>query len=147
VLIVVCTGDWFGYLKENDCFENLGIDGKVLKWRAIIDETLPHASESWTLTKTDGKQLNIFKMKVCRRILGPVYGNGKENWRILTDKEIYVMVTNPNGPGSSVGIATGYGLDGPGIESRLGQDFSHTSRPTLGPIHPPVQWVPGLSRG
>jgi hypothetical protein len=33
------------------------------------------------------------------------------------------------GPGSSVGIATGYGLDGPGIESRWGPDFSHTSRP------------------
>jgi len=28
------------------------------------------------------------------------------------------------GPGSSVGIATGYGLDGPGIESRLGAIFS-----------------------
>ena len=27
------------------------------------------------------------------------------------------------GPGSSVGIATGYGLDGPGIISRWGQDF------------------------
>jgi hypothetical protein len=30
-------------------------------------------------------------------------------------------------PGSFVGIATGYGLDGPGIESRWGRDFSHTS--------------------
>jgi len=28
------------------------------------------------------------------------------------------------GPGSSVGIATGYGLDGPGIESRWGAKFS-----------------------
>ena len=28
------------------------------------------------------------------------------------------------GPGSSVGIATGYGLDGPGIESRWGARFS-----------------------
>jgi len=26
------TGFWFGYLKETDCFENLGIDGKVLAW-------------------------------------------------------------------------------------------------------------------
>jgi hypothetical protein len=29
-----------------------------------------------------------------------------------------------SGPGSSVGITTGYGLDGPGIESRLGARFS-----------------------
>jgi hypothetical protein len=27
------------------------------------------------------------------------------------------------GPGSSVGMATGYGLDGPGIESRWGETF------------------------
>ena len=45
------------------------------------------------------------------------------------------------------GMATRYGLDGPGIESRWGRDFPQPSRPTLGPTQPPVQWVPGLSRG
>jgi hypothetical protein len=39
--------------------------------------------------------LNIFDRKVYRRILGPVYDNGKENWRILTNKEIYAMLKKP----------------------------------------------------
>jgi hypothetical protein len=26
--------------------------------------------------------------------LGPVYGNGKENWRIFTNKDIYTVVKN-----------------------------------------------------
>ena len=46
------------------------------------------------------------------------------------------------GRDSSVGIATRYGLDGPGIESRWGRDFTHLSRPALGPTQPPVRWVP-----
>jgi hypothetical protein len=51
-------------------------------------------SETSTLTKTDRKQLNIFERKVYRRILGPVYDNEKENWSILTNKEMYAVLKN-----------------------------------------------------
>ena len=37
---------------------------------------------------------------------------------------------------SAVGIATGYGLEGPGIESRWGWDFPYPSRPALRPPQP-----------
>ena len=51
------------------------------------------------------------------------------------------------GRDSSVDVTTRYGLDGPGIESCWARDFPHPSRPILGPTQPPIQQVPGLSRG
>jgi hypothetical protein len=44
-------------------------------------------------------------------------------------------------------IATCYGLDGPGIESRCRRGFPRPSRQALEPTHPPIQLVSGFSRG
>ena len=44
-------------------------------------------------------------------------------------------------------IPTHYRLNGPRIEFRRRQCFPDPPRPALGPIQPPVQWVPGLLLG
>jgi hypothetical protein len=44
-----------------------------------------------------------------------------------------------------VGIATRYGLEGPGMESRWGTNVLHQSSQALGPTQPPVLWVSGYS--
>jgi hypothetical protein len=78
---------------------------------------------------------------------------------VIGDKIVLCLIENINGNklqldnikmyglGSSVGIATSYGLDGPGIEFRWGRGFPHLSRSALRPTQPPVQWIPRLSRG
>jgi hypothetical protein len=52
-----------------------------------------------------------------------------------------------SGPGSVVGTANGFGLDGPGSNPCGGEIFPHLSRPALGSTQPPVKWVSVLSLG
>ena len=56
---------------------------------------------------------------------------------------IYIYI---GGSGSSVGIATDYGLDGPG-SNPVGDEISRPSRPALGRTQSSLKWVPSLSRG
>ena len=68
-------------------------------------------------------------------------------WHISVSISKGTLVHSSEGRNSSVGIATCYGLYGPGIESRWGQNFSRPSRPAIGPTQPPIQGVPGFSLG
>jgi len=67
------------------------------------------------------------------------------NYSSVMLSDIYTH-THTCGPGSSVGIATDYVLDGPGSNPG-GDEIFRASRPSLGPTQPPVKWVPDLSRG
>jgi len=70
--------------------------------------------------------------------------------RVTKCSNLFMLTLHINvqcGPGSSVGVATDYyGLDGPGSDPG-GDEIFRPSRPALGPTQPPVNWVPGVSRG
>jgi hypothetical protein len=65
------------HLKKN---KNISKKLKLVLKNTIIDNTLTAYEHIWK--------------KVCRWILGPVYDNEKESWRILTNKEIYAIIKN-----------------------------------------------------
>jgi hypothetical protein len=61
-------------------FRNKNISNK-LKVRlknTIIDKTLAYASETWILTQTDRRKINVCEKKMYRRSVGPVYDKEKE---------------------------------------------------------------------
>ena len=71
----------------------------------------------------------------------------KQNLVLLISVFYIMYFLFGEGRDSSVGTATGYGLDGPGFKSRCGLDFTHPSRPAVGPTKPLIQWIPGIFRG
>ena len=80
----------FKFLKNKNLTKNLKSSLK----NTIIDKTFIYASENGTKQRNIEKIEHFLKNRY-RRILGPVCGNEKENWRILTNTKIYARVKNP----------------------------------------------------
>ena len=57
----------------------------------------------------------------------------------IANLDFKILLLCAYGPCRVDGIATGYRLDGPGVESRWVRDFLHLSRPALGSTQLPVQ--------
>jgi len=122
---------------------NEGIFKKKKKGRALAGRTVQ------CISKTDFS--NGRANSVCRTIKNlPI---SLKYVIILVEEFCKTQFVNteptmrPMGRDSSVDIATRYGLDGLGIESRWGRGFPHPSRPARWPTQPPIQWVQGFSWG
>jgi hypothetical protein len=75
------------------------------------------------------------------RFFKNVTAGGTNNYHCAFNRKLILTYWYLCGPGSSVGIATDYRLDGPGIKSAGGwRYFTRLSRPALGPTQPSVQW-------
>ena len=93
--------------------------------------------------------LSTYQTTLCHNILQYETSLPLESQTIkqLLDR-VFLFLSHQvwRGPGSSVGIATDYGLDGPGSNPG-GDKIFRLPRLALGPTQPPVKWVPGLSLG
>ena len=127
-------------------------------WIVVISSTQCTVSVRETPETKNFRLLSLFSLVWKGKWTTPIYVGFEDSWSLQVLVSEDTLVSNADfdefksiyehimGRHSSVGIATRYGLDGPGIESRWGRDFPHLSRPALGPTQPPSQWVPG-SRG
>ena len=77
----------------------------------------------------------------------PLFTHTHTDIYIYINKKVENNINYVVGRHSSVRTATRYGLDGPGIECRWGVRIPAPVQTVLWPTQPPIQRVPGLSRG
>jgi hypothetical protein len=106
---------------------------------------------SWALNITplisqDILALTVEQETYCNLPVSLIFWNAYNfsKFRDCRIKKISSYSTEDVGRDSIVGIGTCYRQDGLGIESRWGREFLHLCRATLGPIWPPIQWVPDI---
>ena len=111
--------------------------------RAFFYKTVLN-SPSQTCCKNVGSQkcllLSIMEIQggQFEHILQSSAINRKPSFKCLMNIHFFFSFWNTVGLDGSVGVATRYGLEGPGMESQLGRDFQH-----LESTQPPIKWVPG----
>ena len=114
-------------IRHKECLKNLTISRLLKKPLADYEERKVHYSRKTSQAMYVQRNIEVRSREHCC-------------------SEQAMSVIYCGGAGSSVGIATVYGLDGPG-SNPSGDEIFRPSRPALGTTQPRSKWVPGLSRG
>jgi hypothetical protein len=62
--------------------------------KTLVRPVLMCGCESWSLTKNEENEINIFERKILRKIYGPTNDNGV--WRIRYNQELYGLYNEPD---------------------------------------------------
>ena len=117
-------------------------------WVLSMDLVSCHPSVAYTFVVTPDflKNMWIPDADLCIRLpfCFTLCERRYQDWHILFQWPVTITKFSPLyykavGRDSSVGIATRYGLHGPGIEYWQGRDFPHPSWRVPGPTQPPIK--------
>lgn len=67
---------------------------KLVLYKTLVRPVLTYASQTWTISKHDERDLLIFERKILRRIIGPV--RDEAGWRIRKNRELYDIYDEPD---------------------------------------------------
>jgi hypothetical protein len=130
--------NWAVEPETKKCTNSSELESKWIHWECPVDYI--------------GSQWANFWWEIRTSDVAPALESKSLMW-ISSDCILFKICTRDQNRNSSVGIATGYGMDYlGGWSSSLGRVknfyFSISSRPALGYTQPPIKWVPlALSRG
>lgn len=75
-------------------FKSLSRKAKLAIYRTVIRPIVMYGSETWTLTKENGRALLVWERRVLRKIFGAV--KERDRWRIRSNAELMELYGEPD---------------------------------------------------
>ncbi|KAI5742597.1 hypothetical protein M8J77_009073 [Diaphorina citri] len=74
----------------------LSWNSKMTLYNTIIKPVLLYRSETWSITKQEEHQMQVFKNKVYRTIFGPYFDHQTQSWKRRHNSDIHALSKQPN---------------------------------------------------
>ncbi|KAI5718547.1 hypothetical protein M8J77_022853 [Diaphorina citri] len=74
----------------------LSRNSKLTLYNTIIKPVLLYGSETWSVTKREEHQMQVFENKVYRTIFGPYFDHQTQSWKRRHNSDIHALSKQPN---------------------------------------------------